>query len=259
MAGELHVLFCDETEVDRPSGYKFSITAGIVLKEDQIRSLCTLLTQEREQLGLQPTEPLKFSSKEKPERLTDEEWLNAKRAVLEGMASQGVALLAHIVLNNIAAKEGPEWAIDALVGAFDRLLECDGGCGIVIADHWKYKREDMADVATGKVGIYGSSAPYVMGVATAHVEAMMPLQLADLAVGALRFCLGRPDFDVSKTLFGYMRQMIWPGFGTADPPDAWFWGGGLELRPSEVMVTTYANEYKSLESDIRTLSEEASQ
>lgn len=252
MAGELHLLFSDESLIDRESGFRFRVTAGVVLKEEQINSLCSVLTGERHRIGLQPTEPLKFSPRERPKRISEDDWKEAKRVVLEAMAYEGVALLAHVVLENIASNQAPEWAMDALVGIFDRLLDCDGGCGIVVADNWKYDRNKLAHVAAGSVGIYGSKAPHVMGVSTAHVEAMLPLQLADLAVGALRFCLGRPNYDVSKTLFGYLSKMLWPGFSDAQPPDAWF-SGGLELRPSSVQVDHYADEYKQLKVDIRSL------
>lgn len=252
MAGELHLLFSDESLIDRDSGFKFRVTAGIVLKEAQIDSLCTVLAGERRRIGLQPSEPLKFSHHNRPKRIEEKDWTEAKRIVLEAMASTGVALLSHIVLENIASTRAPEWAMDALVTMFDRLLECDGGCGIVVADHWAYGREDLAEVAAGTVGIYDSRAPHVMGVSTAHVEAMLPLQLADLAVGALRFCLGRPAFDVSRTLFGYLSAMIWPGFSTSDPPHSWY-SGGLELRPSHVQVQRYDNEYKQLKADIDSL------
>lgn len=246
-------LFADETLVQRGTA-DFYCYAGLILTPDQLVEVDSVVAEERGRLGLAPTEPLKFASAARPSRIPSGEWLNSKAAVLKALVLVRAAVVAILVHERIAkGGEKAHWSFDNLAMIFDRYLASTGGVGLVIFDHSdEIRRGDVADIVSGATVIGGVAieSSRVLGAATTHVEWMHGAAAADIALGSFRYCLERPDNDVSAAMFELVSPLIWSG--SAGPPDGWF-GMGIDLLPRRVLSPKYLVSYGALKRDMRAL------
>ena len=75
------------------------------------------------------------------------------------------------------------------------------------------------------------------GVSFGHVESALPLQAADVVLGSIRYCMEKPDHNVSVELTGALSEF----------------SGLLEPRPWKVKVARYAQDYDEFRQDWREL------
>jgi hypothetical protein len=241
-----HLLFCDETTIARPSGGRFFLYCGLVVPPDRFAALCDLISAARDQVGLDPSEPLKFSPRACPTRIGREAWTAAKSFLLEGLAPLELPFIGVYVHESIASSDNrTHWAIDAVCVKFNEIVTTARTRGLVIVDHTKdIERGDLADIASGavKVSIFRSDLGSVGGICSGHVEAVLPLQAVDVATGALRYCLEHPDHDVSVQLRGSLRGLAM----------------AVERRPWTIKIAAYRADYERLQDDWQALSQRTS-
>jgi hypothetical protein len=242
-----HLLFCDETDVVRAKGGNFFLYGGLVIAPDQYADACAVVTEARADLGLLPSEPLKFSPKSRPSRIDTAAWTAAKDKVLRGAGGLGLQFLGVYVHESIAKTDSKvHFAVDALCVAFDQVLAAAKGHGFVVIDHTHdVDRADFAEIASGAVAvsIFKSDLKAIGGVAFGHVESALPLQITDVVLGALRYCMEKPHHDVSVDIYRALGGLT----------------GKLEQRPWNVKVPHYASDYARLRADLSDLGARAKQ
>jgi hypothetical protein len=239
--GTTQLLFCDETTIKRHGGAAFFLYCGLVLAPPQFGLVCDLLARVRQRIGLLASEPLKFTTRQAPKRLDHQTWTSAKSEVLAGLGTMGLPLIGVYVHEAIANSQSKtHWALDALCVEFNKRLVATGDRGLVVVDHTReLDRSDAAEIASGTtaVSIFTNKLSAVGGVASGHVEAMLPLQAVDILVGSLRYCLENPTHDVSAEIASALVGLDIK----------------LERRPWNVKVPEYLQDYLRLSSDWRDL------
>jgi hypothetical protein len=236
-SGGLELLFCDETHVPRPSGAKFFLYGGLAVPASQFASVCDAVASARNSIGLLPSEPLKFSVRARPERIERSDWTAAKELLLSMLAPLELNVFS-LYLHEAVAKQDHKahWALTGVCVSFERHLSVIGAQGFVVVDHSKeLHRSDLADLAVGttSVSVFQNSLPSIRGVSFGHVENVLPLQAVDVVLGSIRYCLEKPEHDVSSKLAASLSHF----------------SGVLERRPWNVKVPTYASDYKEFLDD----------
>lgn len=241
--GELHLLYCDETDIARPDGTRFFMYGGLVVASSQAAGVAGAVIAAREQIGLLPHEPLKFAIRARPERVSPSDWTDAKRSLLGQLAVTGVKVICHLVHERIANQDHKaHWALDAACVEFQDQLGKTNGRGLVVVDHNEgLSRQDLAEIASGEtvVSVFRNKLPSIDGVALGHAETVLGLQAADVLLGSIRYCLEKPDHDVSVDLIGSLGRF----------------SGVLETRPRVVKVAAYRADYEALRSEWADLSD----
>ncbi len=236
-----HLLFCDETDVVRQHGGNFFLYGGLVIAPEQFAHACAIVADARADLGLLPREPLKFTPKARPARVEAAAWTAAKDKVLRGVSQLGLHFLGVYVHEAVAKADAKvHWAIDALCVSFNQLLAPVKGQGFVVIDHTQdVDRADFAEIASGAVAvsIFESDLKSIGGVAVGHVESALPLQITDVVLGALRYCMEKPHHAVSADIYRALGGLT----------------GRLEQRPWNVKVPHYASDYVRLRDDLTAL------
>ena len=237
MSTDFEMLFCDETKVKRPSGAEFFLCGGLVVPGAMFADVCDVVAQARASIGLAPKEPLKFSVRGRPKRIDGDAWTQAKSMLMAGLAPLGLHVFAIYLHESIAKQDQKaHWALDGVCLAFNGHLASVGAQGFVVVDHSKeLGRADLADVASGtlSVSVFESALPRVRGVSFGHVESALPLQAVDVVLGSIRYCLEKPEHDVSVELAESLSHF----------------SGALEQRPWQVKVPHYAKDYNRFEAD----------
>lgn len=239
--GELELMFCDETTVQRPTGVEFFLYGGLVVPGSRFEAVCDAVDAARTSIGLKPNEPLKFSGRERPKHVDSAAWTAAKSLLMQLLAPLDLHVFAIFVHESIAKQdEKAHWALDGVCLAFDAHLGASGGQGYVVVDHSKnLGRSDLADVASGTLAVstFESALARVRGVSFGHVESSLPLQAIDVVLGSLRYCLEKPQHDVSVDLIGALSCF----------------SGVLAKRPWQVKSARYEADYKEFDKDWRDL------
>lgn len=217
------------------------------MSPDQYANICKLVAKARSDLGLNPSEPLKFSSRARPRHVDANAWTDAKKKVLAGASSLGLQFHCIYVHNSIAkSDEKVHFAVDALCVAFNEALTRINGHGLVVIDHTSnVDREDFAEIASGvmRVSIFENKLSSIGGVSVGHVEWVLPLQLTDVVLGALRYCLEKPDHEVSINIYRDFRGLEMM----------------LEQRPRTIKVWAYQADCDRLRADLDALEARANQ
>ena len=240
-----HLLFCDETTVTRSVGGDFFLYCGLVVSPEHFQPVCDAVSEARRQLGLLPSEPLKFTPRARPDRVTPQDWTSGKDLLLRRLAELQLPLIGVYVHASIARSETKtHWAVDALCVKFNGMLLAKSASGFIIVDHTReVDRADLAEIASGAVAVsvFISDLSAIGGIGFGHVETALPLQAVDVVLGAFRYCLEHPEYDVSLAL----RRAL-------DGLD-----GSLEQRPWKVMVPNYKADYDRLRADWMELGQRA--
>ena len=135
------LLYTDETNLD-PSTCEFFVYGGLAIKDSNAAPLSTDIERLRISYGYRPLDPLKFNTRERPKQINREEHVGIKREVMSVAASHGVALLASIILHQIATSpdEARRNAIDTVCYHFDCLLNREHDTGLVLIDTFNDKQ-----------------------------------------------------------------------------------------------------------------------
>lgn len=255
---DLYFLLADETQVARPEA-SYYCYAGLVLDSARLPIVDAAVAQQRTALGLEPAERLKFADRARPTRISRDAWRQAKSEVMAAVLdAEGYMLSIYVHLRIAAGGQLEHWAFDNLALLFNDFLASRDSVGLMIFDHSEaINRPDVADVVSGitSIGAWRAQAPRVLGVATTHVEWLHAAAAADISIGSLRYCLEKPEHDVSKNMFEIISRLVWSNGG--NPPDAWM-GRGFTFLPRRILWVPYSRDYNALKGDIRSLYWEAS-
>ena len=104
MSADVELMFCDETNVKRPSGAEFFLYGGLVIPGAKFAAVCDVVAGARASIGLEPNEPLKFSVRERPKRVEPAAWTEAKGALMVGLAPLDLHVFANYVTSRSRTK-----------------------------------------------------------------------------------------------------------------------------------------------------------
>lgn len=248
----VHVLFADETNTEPTREAEFFIYGGVLLSADQIPDVHKGIRDIRRDLGLAHAhkEPLEFSGR--PKRITADQHLDAKRAVLELLGEVDARFIAycvhHDVARGVSVGRRNEYALNTVLWGFHRFLVREKDYGLVVLDQLRpQERYVVSRLNADGLEMYDGDVvpmPRLTGIATAHVEWSHCLSACDVLLGAFRYCVNKPNTAASREMFPAVAPLLWCWVDSSGRRFVREYG--VFLRPKEVKVPRIKARYDAL-------------
>jgi hypothetical protein len=135
----MYCLLTDETNAEPSGRAKFFIYGGLFFALDKFSDLDRGIGAIRANAGYKLGDSLKFDTNFRPEHVSIEASIVAKKEVIQLCLELGCRFIALVILHNIIDKSHPEnkylWAADHVIGRFNHFLAVDGkDTGMVLID-----------------------------------------------------------------------------------------------------------------------------
>ena len=248
----LYLLYADEVNVD-PVDSEFFVYCGVAIPGDRAGQLSIHIDELRTNFGYQPTDFLKFNTRECPKQIAPEAHGQIKSKLIRLAAHHGVKLFASFILHKIA-KQGPEEArrneINRICFHFNSFLHRVNGYGLVLLDSFVDKKLNRILREKFSVGLTG--LPYsdtlrldrILGFHLASIGTSNFCSVIDVVVGSLRFAINcRTDSskqEIASTLLKQMKPLcLLTRDGLVDELSLFF-------SPKTIRARTYRELYRAL-------------
>ncbi len=253
----MHVLFADETNTEPTRDVEFFIYGGIVLSAEQVPEVHEGVRNIRSKLGLQHKEPLKFAGR--PNRITADKHLEAKRSVLELLREVEAQFIAycvhHDVARGVSVGKRNEYALNTVLWGFHRFLVHEKDYGLVVLDQLRpQERYVVSRLNADGLEMFDGNVvpmPRLTGIATAHVEWSHCLSACDVLLGAFRYCVNKPNTDASVEMFPTVAPLLWHRADSSGRHSVREYG--LFLRPKDVKAPRIKARYDALVASFKQL------
>jgi hypothetical protein len=150
----MHLLYCDETNLQERSG-DFFVYAGVVVESSRARDLSHRIDKIRSDANVPVAYRLKFNPG--PECLDHQQFIELKKSVVAAAVEAKVGLLVSAILHDVA--KNPDQArlneINRICFHFDCLLNRTHGPGLVLIDRFNDKQVDAHLAEKFSIGLTG--------------------------------------------------------------------------------------------------------
>lgn len=190
----MHLLYCDETNLQERSG-DFFVYAGVIIEAARARDLSHQIDTIRADAKVPPDYRLKFNPG--PTSFDNQQFIELKKSVISAAVEAKVGLLVSTILHDIATN--PDHArlnaINTLCYHFDCLLSRFSSPGLVLVDRFDPKQADghLAEkFSVGVVGLPFSPQRRLSNIVGFHYAAIGQshfCSLIDVVLGSLRFAI----------------------------------------------------------------------
>lgn len=249
----MKVLLTDESNLNPSDEVRFFAYGGLVVDSTRVASLSAAIAGIREGLGLQPEEQLKFETRARPKRIEVAQYTAAKAAVIDACIEHDCRFLAYLILHDIARNRTQadlvEFGINTTLLLFDKMLVEDDEHGLVLIDRLPSGRdhdylkdkfqqglagEDWS-LSLGRIALFGVTAD-----GASHLSSAV-----DIVLGAFRFCVNKPE--TSAAVREMLPKVMVLMHSRKDARGvALVRESGLALRPKEIRIGAYRQEYDDL-------------
>lgn len=257
----MHCLFTDETNSEESTKNKFFVYGGILFDMARYRELDEGIQAIRTTAGYEPGDILKFDTNFRPQHVSIEAATEAKKLVVQLCLKCGCRFISLIILHKIIDKSNKDnkflWAADHVIGRFNRYLSEEvNDVGIVFIDtlpvnsQWKYlsekfikglHRRDDTWVSLDQIRCYSATCMNASNMAS----------VIDIVLGSFRYCVNEPkNMEAASEMMKQVVSMMWH-HKVGDTIH--LAGRGLMLRPKEIKVAQYKQEYDNLVSHFNLL------
>ena len=245
----MYILMTDETNVTESETVKFFIYGGLILHADKLQPLTEAIEAIRIEYGLKAGDPLKFDTRARPEHVSIEDYTAAKGRVIEVCAALGTEFVSYMILHKIAKEDKSVlvgYGLNTIISVFNfTYLEEHDAHGVVVVDRLPFKQDydflkgkfsvgllmdDGRQLRLNRIDLFASSCD-----GASHLSSAV-----DIVLGAFRFCVNYPDSEVSKKIFGKVAGML---YHKLKGDTHLIRERGLTMRPKEIKVATYQQEY----------------
>lgn len=190
----MHLLYCDETNLQERSG-DFFVYAGVIVEAARARDLSHRIDAIRATANVPPDYRLKFNPG--PAELDHQQFIELKKSIITAAIDANVKLLVSAILHNVATS--PDQArrneINRLCFHFDCFLNRTGGPGLVLIDRFNDKQIDAHLAEKFSIGLTGmphSPQLRLSNIVGFHYSAVGQshfCSLIDVVIGSLRFAI----------------------------------------------------------------------
>lgn len=250
----MHVLATDETNLTAGDQRRFFIYGGLVLPADVLPDLHVAIERIRLEHALRPGEPLKFDTRARPEHVSIESYTEAKSKVLGACVDLGVHFIAYLVLHAIARNQERDFLVESGVNTVlqifnNKYLDEVASHGLVVVDRLPVNRDyDYLKDKFG-IGLTGDGWEQRLGricLFSSTCDGASHLSSAvDIVLGSFRFCVNADDIDhpAVRAIFPQVARLLWH---KRVGGSLYVREYGLALRPTEVRVPAYQQQYDDL-------------
>lgn len=249
----MHILLTDETNLPTDPSAKFFAYGGLIVPPGALRTLHEGIARIRIDHGYKPGDELKFQTNARPAHVSIEHCTTAKQKVIELCIQLDCRFIAYVVLHAIAKNktslELVSWGASHVIGKFNYFLNQSASHGMVIVDRLPQGSEysvlvdrftkgltfeDGSSVILDRVHLFASSCSNA-----SHASSAM-----DIVLGSFRYCINTPkNVDAAKSMMTQISRLIWC---ERDGDTLYPMERGLILRPKDVKVASYRQEYDAL-------------
>ncbi|MCK1568818.1 DUF3800 domain-containing protein [Bradyrhizobium sp. 173] len=190
----MHLLYCDETNLQERSG-DFFVYAGVIIEAARARDLSHRIDTIRAGANVPPEYRLKFNPG--PAELDHQHFIELKKSIIAAAIDANVRLLVSAILHNVATS--PDQArrneINRLCFHFDCFLNRTGDPGLVLIDRFNDAQIDAHLAEKFSVGLTGmphSPRLRLSNIVGFHYSAVGQshfCSLIDVVIGSLRFAI----------------------------------------------------------------------
>jgi hypothetical protein len=200
-----------------PKHSEFFVYGGIAIPGDRAAELSDDIETLRKLYQYQPTDPLKFNTRERPKHLNTKAHAEIKRLLIKCVAKREVKLFASFILHKIA-KQGPEEArrreINRICLHFNTFLQRVDGHGLILIDTFNDGQRDAILREKFSIGVKGlPHSPTlrldrILGLHVASIGTSNFCSAIDIVLGSLRFAINsRTDANNYSTAMTLLKQI----------------------------------------------------
>lgn len=256
----MYFLLTDETNLEPSKDIRFFVYGGLFFGHDCISKLDSAVRAIRSKYKFNDEDLLKFNTHIRPRHISKEDYTAAKNAVIDLCLEHECQFIAYVVHHKIATDtiKRITYAFDHVIKVYDDFLRESNEAGIVLTDNLPisnqgdfFKRKFQIGLEYPSRSVY-RSLDHILLYGTTPAGASNLASLIDIVLGSFRYCINDPlDEDVAKTLFTRVLKMMWHSY---DGDTRVVRERGLILRPSEITVEEYKQDYANLIQNLKTYS-----
>lgn len=255
----MYLMFGDEADRDAVQGKKFFAYGAVFVPTNSIAALHNAVELLRSKSGMANADSLKSASGSRPKGMTFEAHRDLKADVMKSAHELGnVKFCAQVTLHDLARNQKHDdlvlWGANTVLGKFNQFLQENKTYGYAILDKipvehpYRYLKEKFQ---IGNTFPDGSTIRLdrVLGFSHAVDGSSHMCSVADVMLGAFRYCVNEPDNEeAGKAMFPVLMTMMWKGQrGAKTTVDDY----GLCFRPATVTEVKHKSEYDGLASRLQ--------
>ncbi len=259
----MELLFADETNTSTGSDEKakFFVYGGLIVPAESAEALDAGITEIRKKYGYRDGDILKFDTNLRPEQVTIEDFVQAKKDVVALCVELGCTFLVYVVLHQIAREQGINktivWGANTIISKFNQYLEKHNRRGLVTFDRVEGGDLDfdylVEKFTRGLILPSGSTVHLgrIMGYSLSCTNASHFSSALDIVLGTFRYCINNPTArEATSSMMRNITKIIWarPAGKDIDPFEL-----GLTFRPKTFTVLAYKAAYRELVTQINSL------
>lgn len=248
----MHLLYCDETNLEERSGV-FFVYGGISFTDQSFVSLSAHIDALRQHYRIPNDFPLKFNPR--PQHLSHEEFISLKEQVIRAAVEFGGVLFTSFILHDVATSPN-----DARINEINRIcyhywcyLNRAQDYGLVLIDQFDDKKIDHHLREKFHVGIKG--LPYtpvqrmdrILGFHYCAIGQSNSCSVIDIVLGSLRFAINAHSSDneahrrTARTLLNAISPMFFREAGQDSISEI-----GMFFSPKVIKAPRYREQYSQL-------------
>jgi len=248
------LMFGDEADREQGKGKRFFVYGAIFIDTDRIPALHDEIEKARQKAGFAATDSLKFAGATRPKDMSLNAHRDLKNKVMCAAEEVGdVKVCAQVTLHDLARNQEHDdlvlWGANTVLGKFNLFLRDQNQYRYVLFDKipvehpYRYLKEKF------QVGITFKDRPpirleRVLGVGHAVDGSSHLCSVADVMLGAFRYCVNEPENEeAGKAMFPILMRMMWK---RERQGKVYVRECGLVFRPKSVNQAKHQTEYNAL-------------
>lgn len=197
-----YIFFADEADQDKKEDGTFLIYGGAAILADDLPKLNSDIDSIRQEFNFLNSHSLKFSPNDKPDHLSNIEFIEVKKRVFECALQRNVKFFSYAFNNNCARKEDGHkikisWGADQLLAKFNSFLHDNQDYGLVAFDqtpfkgHRNYLKDKFNTQRLEKTKY--KSTDRILAYTTCYDGTSHLSSVADIMVGSFRMIVNQPE------------------------------------------------------------------
>ncbi|MBB5220322.1 hypothetical protein HNP73_000243 [Amaricoccus macauensis] len=250
----MHLLYCDETNLDKRLG-DFLIYGGMVVEGATAKDFSVEIDNLRLRHRVPRDYRLKFNPG--PSGFSHLEFVALKRDIFQIAHQFGARLIVYLTLHDIAVDpdEARRFGINAVCYNFDFILKRFGGSGLVLIDRFNDAGNAIDAHLRDKFTVGVTGMPYTSEMRLANIvgfhyscvgQSHFP-SLVDVVLGSLRFAVNAHTrrqteyLGTAAELLQLLGPLFWRPDGQGVVPKL-----GFTFSPQVIRAEKYLKKYNDL-------------
>jgi len=215
----MYILLADETNVN-PDKTDFFVYGALYFEHDKLPEIHERLECIRERHNFQPADRLKWNHYSRPKHISRQTHSAAKSEVIDVAEDVGAQFIPVIVPHGVKAERSDaevfKWSVRDALGQFHYFLDNEDAYAICAVDPLPDGvRQDVLE-SVFHTGLQFPQYPNrdalrldrIKMIATVTANASHASSLMDIVLGAFKYCINNPGYEVCEGMFYQVASMI---------------------------------------------------